>query len=898
MLALCKYLKLHNWAFDDIEINKLFSGTYETNIEEETYDKLMLHITDNPSRDLLYRLKLIIGLIKSEHIDLVTGTPPNIEFPYEKLTKLSGKWVVRLKNGAFQLSPLVKKLSNNNLTPSLRQSINEALGQQILQIGRIDPIDAHKALLYFCRSGNYDLAGFVLILVLEKAIEIPDSFEELPFLLFWVNSPIPVKMDSHLKAVIRTFQIKLIERRGDWVNKLYLEFLMTDLEEIVKKSLIKSIDVSYASLFLAFQYSGLDPIKSNEYLILALKHIDRINNADINAFTKTDRFSIEGIVWKSLILINSAEQFQNWLNGFQALSSEQKAKSLIGEMHLICIQIFFRKIYEHELSKSKTEWTEFIEFIQQILYKAQDDYLITISACCIKYKTKILVEKLENITSAIELVEQFISLKDLNDIDKFMVLDELGQQLFYNGNKNKSINYLKIAAELEVPSFFTEKAECYLILNQLYDELDKSIANKYVSLAYKYQNENSFISETFSFKIIGEYALSLFEKGDTTKGFYIFEKGLYKILYSYKPIEDYQAIIIRYSHVLNYYYHKLNNKQLPRPNGEEYVKPFRGIFLRSNNALLESGFYFEQRKFMVAFLMVDIFESIGDFQSASNWFDECVRLNSDDDENAFVVLMQGMQTYLILQNKFEEAASWMVKILDQISNLKPTSQMFRFEINERTQEDIFSKFESSKKENDIFLYEFVLVYSSIKILWDYIKTTDELQIKKSISNLGALGQYFSNTSKYVNVHFLIIQLADFLLDKKKSVDDILGLIHTSQNDSWLQIIVYLFASIKSDAKEALDLHFALIKYLTQLASKLPNKSVNYFLITPFFVDFWKYKLQYRNCDFVFTKHLIENGFPSIDSSKIQTRLKKLYRVICYHLEYEVGEELSVWLSSD
>ena len=567
-------------------------------------------------------------------------------------------------------------------------------------------------------------------------------------------------------------------------------------------------------------------------------------------------------------------------------------------MHLICVQIFFLKIYKNEYSKAKPEWHSFLDFLNQIFIKVQDENLKYISAFCVKYKIMILVGEFKNAFSAIKEVEEFISFNALSDIEKFLVLDEIGQQLFYSGDKKQSINYLKHAAELQVPLFFTEKAECYLILNQLYDDIDKLIADKYIIQAYNYQNENSFINEIFSFKIIGEYALSLWEKGNTTKGFYILEEGLCKILSSYRPIGDYQAIVVRYSHVLNYYYHKLINKELPKPDGEEYVKPFRGIFLRSNDALLGSGFYFEQRKFMVAYLMVNIFESIGDIKSASNWFEECVRLNSDDDQNIFSVLMIGMQNYLILQNKFDETASWLVKYFVQISNLKSNPKISSIDINIQNQKYIYSLYKNYEKDLDGFLYEFVVVYSLIKILWDYLKTNDEWQLKKSVSNLDKLSQYFLNTSNYLKVYSLILDLTTFLLDKTKSTNDILELLPTNQEDPWLKVIVYLFASVNSRAKDSIEIHFLFIKYLTLLASKFPNSSANYFLITPFFVDFWKFKFESKTSDFVFGKHLAEKGFPSIDSSKVHIRLKKLYRVICYHLEYEPTEDINSWLSSD
>jgi hypothetical protein len=588
--ALCRYFQKNSWVLKNINADALVAGGYDEALEQQMFDIITSDVTDTDSRTLLYRLKLIIGVFNNAQIDLVCEFAPEIIFPHEKVTRLSGRWIARQKNNSYTLSPLVGKLVGDNVPPALRLEINEALGRQIIRNKVISSFEAHKAILYFNRSARVDLAGFVLSLTLQYANDNPDSFPDLPFMLFWTQGPIPSGVDLHMQAVIRTLQISLVKKQSDWSSELYLDFLISDLELIIQKSSQNSLNVAFPALFLAMHHSQSDLLASNEYLVLALQHYQNTGDSDLNTFLAAAKFSVESLFWKNLTLVTSMQQFNAWLATFDSLTAGQKEKSLAGDMHIVCSHMFCKTLYERELTSEKTDWAAFLIFLKAITNAAWASELSTLRAYCVKTEILVLVKHLGDSATATVDAGTYLQNPGLQDPERFIVANEIGQQLFYADDRAICMTFLQIAANCHVPKYFTEKAEVYLIINQLYGDVDKGRAHTYAEKAYQFHQENSFIDEIYSYKIIGEYAVSIWDIDKHTRTFYIIEEGMKRILSSYKATDEFKAMVVRYYHVVNYYYYKLNNRPLPPAQGEEYAAPFRGIFLRSNEQLLSGGF--------------------------------------------------------------------------------------------------------------------------------------------------------------------------------------------------------------------------------------------------------------------------------------------------------------------
>ena len=68
------------------------------------------------------------------------------------------------------------------------------------------------------------------------------------------------------------------------------------------------------------------------------------------------------------------------------------------------------------------------------------------------------------------------------------------------------------------------------IINKAYSKApsDADVSN-YAEQAYQFHLENSFVYEIYSYKIIGAYAVSIWDIDKSTRTFYIIEEGMKRI---------------------------------------------------------------------------------------------------------------------------------------------------------------------------------------------------------------------------------------------------------------------------------------------------------------------------------------------------------------------------------
>lgn len=103
--AINRFMAESNWNVDQGQLESLFAGNYDTGLETDTYEKFLKTVTDEDARAILYRLKLVLGKINNNEISIVADTLPGIQHPHEKVSKLVGLWIQKLKEGSFELNP-------------------------------------------------------------------------------------------------------------------------------------------------------------------------------------------------------------------------------------------------------------------------------------------------------------------------------------------------------------------------------------------------------------------------------------------------------------------------------------------------------------------------------------------------------------------------------------------------------------------------------------------------------------------------------------------------------------------------------------------------------------------------------------------------------------------------
>lgn len=885
---ICKYLESVNWSLSEDKFALFISGKAFNEFDGDIYQKLLNTTQDDNAREILYRLNIINGTISNEKIEIVCNVDPPIKHSFEKISNLLGTWLQKNSDQTYSVSPLIKRLGSNNLLLETKKEINNSLAHNILSKKNISQYDAQSAINHFIEGESFDDAGMVMAMGLQFYFNHPETFIETLFSKLWINTHLPKKMSVTLRLAIRVLQLHILVdlefkkyEKFDKKNKL---FIREDLEKIIQLEDVQPIELkNLANLILFKSYTGDNIIHSLDYFIL----LNENNHIDDNEEYKT----VLNNLWLTLDKISEKSEIDKWFESFEKI---KKHEDFFDEE---LIHVFSRRLFDNIL-ESKNDWDKIIEILDFIVDKSILNKLEILGAYSVKSKIFILAEKLNNLTKA-ELY--FNSIKDyfLKPTAQFIIKDEFGRQQFYKEKKEEAlINLLDV---LDVEIFTIAKVDSLLTIAKIFGQKDKNIAHFYTTKSVDFLQNKLKTTKLSRSKIIGEYAISFWLLRDSKTAIYKLAESYEILLSSYDEIDnfsnvdDYNVIVILIGSTLNYIYQTLysGNPPTETEDGGEYLVPARGAFNCNYDSKLLNDWYYEERKYMNSYLLVQSFEYFNDKESAIKWANVSFDLNKKIKLLTFKNTLRSIVVYKVLQNKYQETIE-VEEELNEYENI----------INIEMADDIINN-----QQRKMFLAllnklpplddkdEYYFTHNLIPILlqelthWFGNKTNEKIifaNLKKHLSDTA-----FLYLDKQAINHILYI-LENFPLNSHacqkliRWVNDI-----ESENKRTIQIICYLICSINLSTNDALKLHLALMPYLEKVIKGI-SKGAHLFVLYPFAYKFWTYRVLNNPNDFYHLDKWQKNLNRSVNT-KSEFKTLSIYALISMHLEYIPNENEQEWM---
>lgn len=889
--AICRFLNSRNWQLDDSEFATLFKGDYSAELTENTFEYIKKTIADEKTRELLFRLNLIVGNFSENELNLVCEVEPIVSEPFIKLQSMIGLWVQRTSTNVYELSPLIKRLRNKNLQPALTNKISVSLGEEILAKKNIDQLDANRAMLYFTSGKDYNRAGFVFTLVLNKALDSPEIYFDLGFIKFWSDTSLPQEMDFNLRLYIRFIQTKI-----HYDNHKDFTFLLNDLELLVVEGQTKGIDVSFAALWISTFYSKSDSLKSSKYFVIGYSGVESIKNLE-DSQAANDEFIPEQLIWMAGFGIKSKSEFDSWTVAFDKLNSAQKEISKKSEtMDLTCSMIFHNFIqFEENKDASLHNWQGVLADFEYIGIKAKELNLKLLLIGSVRFRITVLNEKLKLIKEAKILADEF--LKDYSDgnLIEFLLKDAIGRQLFYSGQFQDSLKYMADAVLLPVKDVYFEKLESNLVMSQLLGRQDQRAAHNFAQKSYDYALESKYVSGIQRVKVIGEYSISLFLNNDLVGAVTTIEKGFSILMDSYSTSHQHKTIVLRYGHALNYFRSLLISGKPPDKdiNGEPYTIPQRGLFVATFDSSLVDQLYFEERPFMMCFLLMDSFQEIGDYGLSKKWALKCLNLNNRS--NIFYEVIHQCLFYLIDDHKYDEGIYWAIEFVKKM-NARKDSDFDKLSNYYAFKETNKSRPKVNIDRYDEVLVENIILYSVIKVLMDSLdRPVNKFDgIEQLVKVLEKWKEVFKENDSINEVIELLRLYTVENVDLQKIYQRIQE--YHGSLDLPVRLIGYLILSMNSTTLEALKLHSALIERVDTLAPKVSYGGYIY-LVIPFFEKFWFDRHKNDNLSFVENTFWTDVSVPFYKKLESRKKLKGLFKILYHHSNIPPSVTLSNWMDS-
>jgi|GEM_PF-2222704 len=895
--AICKFLKDNEWNISYEEILKIFHGDFSSELTENTYSEIEKTIFNEDSRELIYRLKVIIGNFALNDVKTIGSVKPVVKLPLEKFTSLIGSWIQKESNDSFQLSPLIKNLKVNNLSFETERKVNLALGKSILEKKKINQFEAKKAIGYFSAAKDFNNSGFVLILILNEALSNPAIYFDLEFHFYWADTKLPEEMDLYLRLNIRFLQILLCERQ-----KKPNDFLINDLENLYSIASKKGINLAPAASLLCTIFAFNNKEKANYYFTESIKEFDKLKKENKTLEIDVTKFSPELVVWASAFKLKSREELLNWLDTVEVLSEAQRIKMLSEEISFSASRSIVGYLISIENSKPKIEqqWEILIDTFNLAKEKAKKLKIDILEINLIEGEIHILYDKLKLEEDALKLANQSLISYNKNSIAEFLICDSIGRMLFYGNRKEESKKYLTEAIQIDINESFTEKVDTYLTVAQLYEEENKELAHQYSERAYDLGNNNANVTATSQAKIIGEFAISLCQIGEYRMALEKLEEGFEKLINSYEANYECQATIVKYGNVLKYLYFLINDKN-GNSNSEklddDFLIPKKGFFLKTNNKEIAEYAFFNATFFATAILFMNCFMEFENLILTKKWAFKIIEFSDKLNNNPYILLVKDCTTFLILEGFYSKAIERNIEIMLNTNKILENPSLIDESIDNKNVKTRLFKEEKKDKIPDLKTIHLdniitILVIRTLNII---INEDDKSEIKKETEKL--CNVLLANISGFEaeEVILKIVELVSLINTEVNSIEYVkIGNDYDGDNKSSVKLIAYLISSIFAPPKEALKIHLKLMLRLSE-SLKTTNSNAYIFIVLPFFEDFWL--LKYKNNRDSFSEHgfWTSKSLPYFKTAKWRIKAQNLFKSIIHHLNYDAPEDEINWM---
>ncbi len=875
-----RFLAAKNWKVDEETIVSIFTVKFGDSSDKESYAKVLANTSNQQARELLYRLRLVIGSFDIDSVRRIAGLDPVISHPGEVLSQVKDIWIQDLGNGQMQLSPLLKGLEGN-IQAEVEKQVNKQLAIGIIEKGNISQLDAFEAIHYFSKAEEFNQATATLLRVLTEFTHQPELFFDWHFNLFWWNTRLPSDVIPFIKIQIRILQITV----GRSQNKDY-DFLIADLREIVLKEEIGALGLVSYNLFF-FEYE----LKKNP--ILAFKHLTDLQKASIEIkkqgqieSTLVSDEVLNGI-WLIFSQLNEKETYKEW---FELYKSIDVPYSVLDAQTNTFYVMACVSICRNTVSRNKEKQAGIEEIFRFIASNAVSLDLDMMAAYAVKYLIKYLTELKWDSRVAQKLIEEYDSVVQTSTLNKFLILAEVGCRFFYSGDYDAA-NYYFGEIEDILPSgeMHTEVLDYLIAYMQTISKTNSSLSADLVEKAHALAFSTSFYMLEDKVKLSGEAAIIKVANKKYDEALELYSKGFNLLLDHFSDTAEQHALIIRYGNALKYVLELLEEGTAKSYASGGHVIPETGYFYRTNDKLLEGGFYFDERKYMVANAIQVCYEALGNIQLAKDWAYKSFSIALNIEDPKYVPILQLTIFYLIQDRKIRQAYNIQAYIDSYYLKLKQKQK--NNDLDNELNELI-----NAIEVNDLNLYFHILLPISMTFSLDIIK--GDVQSEQYLTMINDA----FNTDKYKikdeEAFNFARQLFNQIMIHRISYEEMQKQFsaYTGAFKDILYIIGCLLLSSFTNATQSAHLQLAVIATLDTVSRRMKFMYQNF--IVPYFQSFWKYKVIRNPREFTAVDHLKEKGLSLIEKTDIHKRVAKIFTVLKYHLEIEIPFTAEDFINED
>ena len=197
----------------DVVVRGLSSA--ETDAERDAARRSLAAALPEETRDLLYRLSLVIGRFDRALVLSIGSHAPAISRAGERLDELVGPWIEPIARDMYRVSPLAGQSGQGTMTSGEQRGIHALVARHMLSRGTIDASQVSMVLGHALLGKAEDCLSALVHSVMKADQETLALLAERFFLLRILSTDVPIYPENGiLSSMLRLVQFRLVAAAG------------------------------------------------------------------------------------------------------------------------------------------------------------------------------------------------------------------------------------------------------------------------------------------------------------------------------------------------------------------------------------------------------------------------------------------------------------------------------------------------------------------------------------------------------------------------------------------------------------------------------------------------------------------------------------------------------------
>jgi tetratricopeptide (TPR) repeat protein len=879
--AVAKFLANRKWNVESSNLQALLEGEFAKGIREDAKRFIAVTVPDPESRELLYRLRLIVGSFTKAEVEVIGRVPKKLTLSLEKLEQLKGLWVHESEGGKYQLSALLDNSLSGYLEVKTKRGVHATLALLVTAKKKLDPVDVLRAFFHFVEAGLLRQAVVLLIQALLSADQ-KGVIDHWGVSEIWSRDMLPTEIDINLRLFLRALQIGAFYKKGRDTS-----FLVEDFDRLIQMpaTLGEAQWGRFMSAsFLVIRFAFTKPSWANKYLLLALRDGsgDSILLPNGKKLKVPNKARIEMTFWVTANRSASYEDVEDWLATITRLTPDQrlalkKSELAKDNVAILCDSIWLR---EYRKPESEREWDKAEHLLRDVERTAVDLDFSLLRGAAIRTQIVILAENLGKLTEAVSRAEAAVAGAG-SDNERFLVLEVTGRQLAYGGRWDEAIKWLKKALALGVKGFPIWERNDLLTLSEGISQSNVNEATQYTEEAVRL-SKAEILEPLRTAEALGEHSIALWFAGNRSASFNALEEAVGILMQARQNTMWTQAFLL-FLQLAGYF----GANSLNGLNSNEIESPRRGMFLASDSVSVD---LYKPIHESLLFIRLAMFaEEVGNSSAAGAWTRRA--LDQSPDEAGVSAVLRWFSWMLVAPALLSGDWQTPIEIADltiHIPSVRPddlgvlgiTSGDDKLKISEAMANDAL-------KERGFYSALVPLVLRLATLRFDR-------SIVEEISGVKSMLMARSSTNNDIWQEFAeaMANLFEPPDPDWKRFYEMLD----KQNRVGIRLVAYLGSILYSPVPQSLAFQVGFAQELEYLTIK--KSSIFSEIVEPFFIEYWTKAAESGDLGFRTRPSYAAGRVVEISSLPPGKRLRRLLREMVFCTGLQVRETSRKWLEEE